>query len=599
MAEAERRQRVISSTPRLSVDDVANRVFATGMRGYSTNEVRSFLRRVSEELAAAREREEQLLATLDDLEEQLHSPRPLDEQQLLDALGEETARLLRTAREAADDIRKRAEERSARVMEEAQDEAHRMRTDAQEILSVRSQEAEAVAAEIVGEAETRAAEVRTENERTAEEQRMLAETEAAGIVEDARHQGREMLDEARAARERVLVDLGRRRSLLQAQVEELRQGRDRLLDAYRVVKRTFLDATEALAQVEARAASGRTLAPEAGEVGDETAVHEIAVDVALEAASEPAESSQSIDDADADARGAGALADVDSLFARIRAGQQEGDVPEGAAGAVDVELVEGTTAVEVETVEAPDESEPAPVIAEAPPEPEPEPEPEPDATDAWRARHRAAVSPLLPPLVKVAKRSAQDDQNALLDAVRRHKGRPTSEQVLPEREAAIAAWATLMRSGLDPAYGAGRDAAGATTATVPDALLQEIAQAVTDPLRERLAAAIDDGDNGDTSGLVERIGARYREWKNQQLDQALGDALVVAWSRGVYDGTADGGVLQWVPLVEGHCADCDDNALEPTVKGAEFPTGQPHPPAHPGCRCVLAPVDAVAAGRAG
>jgi hypothetical protein len=54
-------------------------------------------------------------------------------------------------------------------------------------------------------------------------------------------------------RERVLADLGRRRSLLQAQVDELRSGRDRLLDAYRVVKRTLSDATDALAQGEARA----------------------------------------------------------------------------------------------------------------------------------------------------------------------------------------------------------------------------------------------------------------------------------------------------------------------------------------------------------
>jgi hypothetical protein len=23
------------------------------------------------------------------------------------------------------------------------------------------------------------------------------------------------------------------------------------------------------------------------------------------------------------------------------------------------------------------------------------------------------------------------------------------------------------------------------------------------------------------------------------------------------------------------------------VKGSDFPTGQPHPPAHPGCRCLL------------
>jgi hypothetical protein len=27
------------------------------------------------------------------------------------------------------------------------------------------------------------------------------------------------------------------------------------------------------------------------------------------------------------------------------------------------------------------------------------------------------------------------------------------------------------------------------------------------------------------------------------------------------------------------------------VKGETFPTGQAHPPAHPGCRCLLAPAD--------
>ena len=392
-----------------------------------------------------------------------------------------------------------------------------------------------------------------------------------------------MLDEARAARERVLVDLGRRRNLLQGQVEELRQGRDRLLDAYRVVKRTFLDATEALAQVEARAVSGRTLSPEAGEApsGSEMTTRETAVDVPLEESVE-----------EVDTRGGAALADVDSLFARIRAGHHEPAVSDDAAP--------GADEADAQPALAPDESEPAPeIVVEPAPEPDAAPpvaEATPSAADAWREQHRAAVAPLLAPLVKVAKRSAQDEQNALLDAVRRHKGRPSSEQVLADRDTLVTTWAQLMRSALDEAYTDGRVAAGAAPGSAPDPLLHEAAGAVTDPLRERIALAIDDGDAGDTSGLVERIGARYREWKNQQLDQALGDALVVAWSRGVYDGTGDGGVLQWVPLVEGRCADCDDNALEPTVKGSEFPTGQPHPPAHPGCRCLLAPADAVAAG---
>lgn len=119
----------------------------------------------------------------------------------------------------------------------------------------------------------------------------------------------------------------------------------------------------------------------------------------------------------------------------------------------------------------------------------------------------------------------------------------------------------------------------------------ETVAAIVSPLRERISAAIDSGEDGDTSGLVERIGARFREWKNQTLENSLADALAMAWSRGVYDAAPDGTVLQWIPLVEGRCADCDDNSLEPTMKGSSFPTGQLRPPAHPGCRCLLAPSD--------
>ena len=51
--------------------------------------------------------------------------------------------------------------------------------------------------------------------------------------------------------------------------------------------------------------------------------------------------------------------------------------------------------------------------------------------------------------------------------------------------------------------------------------------------------------------------------------------------------------LQWLVDDDGHCPDCDDNALAgPTAKGETFPTGQLHPPAHPGCRCLLVPVTA-------
>jgi hypothetical protein len=382
----------------------------------------------------------------------------------------------------------------------------------------------------------------------------------------------------------VLADLGRRRSLLQAQVEELRQGRDRLLEAYRVVKRTFLDATEALAQVEARAASERALAPGPEYVADDmivTGTETEVLEVVLEEAPAPTGDTQ------ADSATSPDLADVDSLFARIRAGQTAEDVADP-----DTILPTAPTAPTDEDTEAGPETQ-AQAEAEAVSVDVPSEAPEakqPDSgVDAWRARHIATVDPLVAPLVKRAKRAAQDDQNALLDAVRRHKGRPSAQQVLRGDDALVGAWSDVLRSALDEAYGAGREAAGAAPEPASDEVLREAAETIAFPLRDRIAVAIDDVDGGDTSGLVERIGARYREWKNQQLERALGDVMVVAWSRGVYDGSAAGTVLQWIPLAVGRCADCDDNALEPTVKGEAFPTGQARPPAHPGCRCLLAP----------
>jgi DivIVA domain-containing protein len=575
MNESDRRQRVISSTPRLSIDEVASRSFAKGVRGFSETEVRGFLKRVSEELALTRVREQELESAIDALEEQVRAPRPLSEQELLDALGEETARLLRSAREASDDIRKKAEERAARLVQEAAEASERTRAEATELLQTRTEEAEAKTAELVSDAETRAM--------TALE---AAKAEAETILDHARQQGREMLDEAKAARERVLGDLVRRRALLKGQIEALRAGRDHLLDAYRTVKGTFLDATEALAQVEARAAVERTAS------GSE------AIDIAAEIAAEIEKLDGPVSTELADANGAEgpvaaggaetdggeataaetevaetevatALADVDTLFARLRAGHDE------AATADAPNETDAAAAASVSRA-AVDSGAGVPGGARC-------------TAEEWRTRRAKAIDPLLPALLKRAKRRAQDDQNALLDSVRRHKGRPSAQQVLSDSVASRDAWAKVLREALDRAYGSGRTAAGADTALASDAVASVAAEAVVAPLRERLTVAIDSGEEGDTGGLVERIGARYREWKNQSLERTLGETLASAWTRGVYDAVPDQAVLWWVPFEEGRCSDCDDNALEPTVKGEQFPTGQAFPPAHPGCKCLLAP----------
>src|SRR6478735_1362679 len=261
--------------PRLTPDEVSTRGFAAAFRGISELEVRNFLKRVADEMSTALAREEALQAQVAELQEKLEHPPLVTEDRLLDALGEETARVLRSAQESAEEIRTRATAKAeeltaaaeaAATREEADTDAAAMRDAAQTAAAAREEEAVAFATETRTTAETEVAEQRaaTETELTAMREQTTAET--AAEIEAAKEAGRELVNEARAVRERILADLGRRRMLLQAQIDELRAGRDRLLDSYRVVKRTLNDATEALVQVEARAAQELAGPPPALEV---------------------------------------------------------------------------------------------------------------------------------------------------------------------------------------------------------------------------------------------------------------------------------------------------------------------------------------------
>jgi hypothetical protein len=114
---------------------------------------------------------------------------------------------------------------------------------------------------------------------------------------------------------------------------------------------------------------------------------------------------------------------------------------------------------------------------------------------------------------------------------------------------------------------------------------------VVTPLRTRLESSLESIDARTPAdveiAIAQRLGARYREWRGQDLEEVLGDALAAAYTRGAFDAAPVRNRLRWVPARVGKCPDCDDNALEPTVRGDTFPTGQLYPPAHPGCRCLV------------
>lgn len=194
---------------------VGSAQFTIGRRGFEQEEVRDFLRMVSAELARLQERERFLESELRVLQTQgISSPGVLDEETVMRVLGEETARVLTAAREAAQQMRLRASESADRIVREATADAARLRNDAE--IEVSRQRADAI-----------------------------ADSEAE--IELAKQQGREMVAEARAYREKVLSELSRRRELAREQIEHLIHHRDRLATAF---ERARLAATDVVGDLD-------------------------------------------------------------------------------------------------------------------------------------------------------------------------------------------------------------------------------------------------------------------------------------------------------------------------------------------------------------
>jgi len=179
---------------------VGSAQFNIARRGYDQGEVRDFLRMVSAELARLQERERFLESEMRAMQTRgLSDPGVLDEATVTTLLGEETARVLSVAREAAQQMRMRAAETAERLVREATSEVARLREEAE-----------------------------IENER----RRSDALDDSESEIELAKQQGREMINEARAYKEKMLTELARRRELAKQQIEQLVRDRDRLMSAF-------------------------------------------------------------------------------------------------------------------------------------------------------------------------------------------------------------------------------------------------------------------------------------------------------------------------------------------------------------------------------
>jgi DivIVA domain-containing protein len=267
---------------------------------------------------------------------------------------------------------------------------------------------------------------------------------------------------------------------------------------------------------------------------------------------------------------------LSSLFARIRS---EAEIEEANA------QIEGADAqievVEVEVIEAPASSSDGvpPIGADA----------------VLVARRDAALVDIERALGRRIKRELSDEQNELLDTVRRQKGVPSAEDTLPALDVHVKRYADAALASLAAAAVAGADLlerskAGAAPKTKAGDLATELATELVEPLRERIERCFRDAA-GDDEELAQRLRACYREWKGQRVDELAARSVLAACNRGLIDGLAKGTLVHWfVDDGSTPSPDCDDNALAGDLpKGEPFPTGHVVPPISTTCRCMVVP----------
>lgn len=381
-------------------------------------------------------------------------------------------------------------------------------------------------------------------------------------------------------------------------------------------------------------------ADEGGASVEEVAAEEEPVEATPEepAAAEEAVVDEPTADDDVDEDGDGAGATVHDLFERIRAeglgaGPDEGDEADAEDGSdapaaegpdreqVEVAVASGAGTVDLVGGPPPEDAgpsdEPAPVTV-LPGAPGPAGD---EGAGLGASAERGAVAtlestgqlldrrdellgPVERSLSRVLRRLASDEQNEILDRLRRVKrGRPDPATVLPEEGTSAERFVEELAPEFARAADAGStfwaELAGTAAGALfgdDDALRDRLRGAVTEFLdlhRAHLERTFAEAENEglDAAELADRVRAAYRDWRSGSLADLAGDLATAGFAHGERRAAGPGTPWRWVVDNGGlPCADGEDNALAGPVPCDEpFPTGHLTPPAHPGCRCILVP----------
>jgi hypothetical protein len=215
------------------------------------------------------------------------------------------------------------------------------------------------------------------------------------------------------------------------------------------------------------------------------------------------------------------------------------------------------------------------------------------------------LAPIEKSLSRALKRLASDEQNEILDKLRRVKrGRPDPATILPSDDGTYAdRYVESLLPEFIHAVDAGatfwEEVAGSATDSLfgGEALVEECLRTRVDLFlsvhRAHLERTFSEADEADldVAELGDRVRASYRDWRSSTLADLAGDLATAGFTHGERRAAGPGTPWQWVVDNGGlPCADGEDNALAGAVPCEEpFPTGDLTPPAHPGCRCILAP----------
>ena len=517
--------------------------------------------------------------------------------------------MLQTARESASQIKVRAEENAARVMREAHDEANRVR-----------QEAEVEAAR----------------------HRQEAQSDAEAEVAHAKQQGREMVSEARAYRERVLADLERRTKLARQHIEELANGRDRLLQVFERARLVAVDITSELQR-----AIGPdefvSFAPTTGPVplmvpasrldddagdrdrSDDDGRGRPAADVRRARPTTP-----SAGRGDADRRRP--ATDTTSRRHRRRHGRprtietqpsrrdrgrrssrRTGESSRPHDADRDPEATRGQEARHQRRRPVPEPPgrrrgparrrrhlRPAAQRGARSPSRSPTPPTSRVESTAFTRRDEALV-PLIVTAARKLKRVLADEQNGVLDTLRRKEPVTSIDALVPALDAHVAMYVDAIADELGAAAAAGAAEFGAkdTKTLAPHARQggrprHHAGVRAQRPRRHRCAPGSSGRWSTAPATTRRRPSASAPSTANGRRSTSTTSSTTCSGTRSVAGWRSrPSRASRWrgrsIPS-EAACADCEDNSLAGAIPAGEpFPTGHTSAPAHPGCRCLTLP----------